>query len=143
MLLVCQFLLSGCFTMERKTVVVGGQVFEDVVVTKKKLLLASDDNINVSNMCPPGYFVDVRRGSKILVEGIKPLQTMTIRPSSNYRNEPVSFSLMVYKRSGGGEKELVYFRDEIIRVGSAPITANWVANKDYANLNIQQQYYGY
>ena len=129
--------------MERKTVTVGGQVFEDVVVTQNKLLLASDDNINISNMCPPGYFVDVKRGSKVLVEGIKPLQTMTIRPSSNYRNEPVSFSIMVYKRSKIGEKELVYFRDEIICIGGAPITANWVANKDYSNLNIRERQYGY
>lgn len=128
--------------MERKTVTVGGQVFEDVAVSKNKLFLASDDRIHVTNTCPQGYIVEVRKGSKVLIPEVKSGQTVTIRPSSVYRNEPTLFSVTVYK-TGWGDKQLVYFRDEIVRIGGAPITASWVVTKDSASMRYEQQYYGY
>lgn len=135
-----QLLLSGCFTMARKDVRHSNALYEDVVISGKRMHLASDDKITITNTCPEGYLVDVKKGSKLIWEGITPNQSVTIHPSSTFRNEPVLFSVFVYEIKAG-KKVKVYFQDEIIRLGGRPITGSWVVTKNHASLRYEQQYY--
>lgn len=128
--------LSGCVSTQ--TVRSGNTVYEGVIVTKKGVLIgASRDNVNVTNVCPSGYYVDFKKGSTILYEGIKPGQTVTIRPNTCFRDDAVAFSSMAYTLGQNGEKIVVSFSDQIITIGSAPITVTWKVGKDGSSINWQ------
>lgn len=139
--IVSVIFFSGCATMKwasPRTVTVGNTVYEGVIVTEKGTIIGvSRDNINITNICPSGYFVDFKKGSTVLWEGITPGQTVTIRPQTCFRGDVVPFSSMVYTKGKNGEKVVVSFSDQIITIGSAPITVTWKAGKDGAYVNWQ------
>lgn len=130
-------LLSGCVTgTKRKTIQIGNTIYEDVVVSanEKSLFMASPDQIHFTNLCPPGHFVEIRKGSWTIISGILPGETITLRPATVYRDDPVLFSTMVYQVNDKDEKVMVSFHNEILHIGGVPITASWDIFKHYASI---------
>ncbi len=136
---------AGCMSgaVRHTVVTTDGQVLEHAANTKGKIISASEDRITVSNLCPEGYFVDVRKGSKLLLNALASNEVMTVRPSAETQDQPTVWSLTVYNMVDG-KKNVMFSRDQIFRVGGRPLAASWVATKTRATFKMERYsgYYG-
>lgn len=147
-MLVFQLLASGCgvatlLTMPlqpTKDVRQENDLFEGVVMSGKRMHAVPNDKIIYTNLCPPECFVDLYKGSKLLVADLRPMRPFAVYPSADRRYEPVQFSIVVYRIPvPGGPKQQLFYSSKILNLGGAPLVANWTITKD-GNSNFSESF---